>query len=67
MIDKSDIRCIYVLVGASKTRLWVFALASAQKNINLTILENLIVPYCTLDMQVYIVGEIKACLSSEIL
>lgn len=60
IVNKEYIR---FFIEASKKRLWAFAPATAQKNINLTTLENLIVPYCTLDEQEYIVGEIKARLS----
>lgn len=60
IVNKEYIR---YFIEASKKRLWAFAPATAQKNINLTTLENLIVPYCTLDEQVYIVTEIKARLS----
>ena len=60
IVNKEYIR---FFIEASKKRLWAFAPATAQKNINLTTLENLIVPYCTLDEQEYIIGEIKARLS----
>lgn len=60
IVNKEYIR---FFIEASKKRLWAFAPATAQKNINLTTLENLIVPYCALDEQVYIVTEIKARLS----
>ncbi len=60
IVDKEYIR---FFIEASKMRLGAFAPATAQKNINLTILEKLIVPYCALDEQIYIVGEIKARLS----
>ncbi|MCM1065784.1 MAG: restriction endonuclease subunit S [Eubacterium sp.] len=60
IVNKEYIR---FFIEASKKRLWAFAPATAQKNINLTTLENLIVPYCTPDEQEYIVGEIKARLS----
>jgi type I restriction enzyme S subunit len=54
---------IRFFIEASKKRLWAFAPATAQKNINLTTLENLIVPYCTIDEQKYIVQEIESRLS----
>lgn len=60
IVNKEYIR---YFIEASKKRLWAFAPATAQKNINLSMLENLIIPYCTLDEQVYIVREIKARLS----
>ncbi len=46
-------------IEASKARLWVFAPATAQKNINLTTLENLVVPYCSLREQEKIVENIE--------
>lgn len=50
-------------IEASKIRLWAYAPATAQKNINLNTLENLIVPYCNVDEQRFIVAEINARLS----
>lgn len=50
-------------IEASKIRLSAFAPATAQKNINLTTLENLIIPYCDIDEQKYIVTEIESRLS----
>lgn len=50
-------------IEASKIRLWAYAPATAQKNINLNTLENLIVPYCNIDEQRFIVAEINARLS----
>ncbi len=50
-------------IETSKIRLSAFAPATAQKNINLTTLENLIIPYCELDEQKYIVQEIESRLS----
>ena len=60
LINKEYIR---YFVEASKLRLWAFAPATAQKNINLTTLENLIIPYCTMDEQTFIVEEIESRLS----
>ncbi len=60
LVDEDYIR---FFVEASKLRLWAFAPATAQKNINLVTLENLIIPYCTLDEQHYIVQEIESRLS----
>ena len=60
LVDKDYIRFI---IEASKLRLWAFAPATAQKNINLATLENLIIPYCTLEEQHYIVQEIESRLS----
>jgi type I restriction enzyme S subunit len=55
---------IRFFIEASKKRLWAFAPATAQKNINLATLENLIVPYCTMDEQRYIVEQIQSRLSA---
>jgi type I restriction enzyme S subunit len=41
-------------------RLWAFAPATAQKNINLDTLENLIVPYCSVEEQKNCIAEIEA-------
>jgi type I restriction enzyme S subunit len=41
-------------------RLWAFAPATAQKNINLDTLENLIVPYCSVEEQKAVISEIEA-------
>jgi type I restriction enzyme S subunit len=58
-----NIEYIRYFVEASKKRLWAFAPATAQKNINLTTLENLMIPYCNLDEQQYIVSGIDSRLS----
>lgn len=47
----------------NKSRIERFAPATAQKNINLNTLENLIVPFCTLEEQKMIVQEIETRLS----
>lgn len=60
LVDKNYVR---FFIEASKLRLWAFAPATAQKNINLATLENLIIPYCTLEEQHYIVQEIESRLS----
>lgn len=60
IVDKEYIR---YFIESSKKRLWAFAPATAQKNINLTTLENLIIPYCNIDEQKYIVQEIESRLS----
>lgn len=60
LVNKEYIR---YFIESSKLRLWAYAPATAQKNINLTTLENLIVPYCSLDEQQYIVREIEGRLS----
>lgn len=60
LVNKDYVR---YFIEASKIRLWAFAPATAQKNINLTTLENLIIPYCDIDEQKYIVTEIESRLS----
>lgn len=47
----------------AKTEISAWAPATAQKNINLTILENLVIPFCTLLEQHQIVQEIESRLS----
>ncbi len=47
-------------IESQKIRLWAFAPATAQKNINLDTLENLIIPYCSLEEQREVVSEIEA-------
>ena len=47
-------------IESQKLRLWAFAPATAQKNINLDTLENLIVPYCSLEEQNNVISEIEA-------
>ena len=50
-------------VESQKIRLWAFAPATAQKNISLDTLENLIVPYCSIDEQRVVISEIESRLS----
>lgn len=50
-------------IESSKVRLWAFAPATAQKNINLKTLENLIIPICGIEEQKEIVNEIESRLS----
>lgn len=47
-------------IESQKLRLWAFAPATAQKNINLDTLENLIIPYCSLEEQKMVISEIEA-------
>lgn len=47
-------------IESQKLRLWAFAPATAQKNINLDTLENLIVPYCSVEEQQLVIDEIEA-------
>ena len=50
-------------IESQKLRLWAFAPATAQKNINLDTLENLIVPYCSMAEQKALVMEIESRLT----
>lgn len=47
-------------IQSAKQKIQAYAPATAQKNINLTILENLIIPYCHLEEQRQIVQEIES-------
>ena len=47
-------------IESQKIRLWAYAPATAQKNINLDTLENLIIPYCSYEEQKEVVSEIEA-------
>ncbi len=47
----------------AKNRISAYAPATAQKNINLTILENLVVPFCSRNEQKQVVQEIESRLS----
>lgn len=51
-------------IESQKLRLWAFAPATAQKNINLDTLENLIVPYCPVEEQKDVISEIEARMST---
>lgn len=51
---------IKYFIESQKLRLWAFAPATAQKNINLDTLENLIVPYCSVEEQQLVIAEIEA-------
>ncbi len=50
-------------IQSIKSKIQAFAPATAQKNINLTTLENLIIPFCSLQEQTQIVQEIESRLS----
>ncbi len=54
---------IKYFIESQKIRLWAFAPATAQKNINLTTLENLIIPYCSINEQAEVVNEIESRLT----
>ena len=47
-------------IESQKLKLWAFAPATAQKNINLDTLENLIIPYCSIQEQKEVISEIEA-------
>ena len=51
---------IKYFIESQKLRLWAFAPATAQKNINLDTLENLIVPYCSVEEQQLVIAKIEA-------
>lgn len=55
---------IRYFIESQKAELSAFAPATAQKNINLTTLENLVIPYCSLKEQKRIVDEIESRLSA---
>ncbi len=46
-------------IESQKLRLWAFAPATAQKNINLDTLENLVLPYCSIAEQQIIIDDIE--------
>lgn len=54
---------IFYFLKANQKMIETFAPATAQKNINLKTLENLIIPYCDLSEQIDIVDEIESRLS----
>jgi type I restriction enzyme S subunit len=54
---------IRYFIESQKQQLWAYAPATAQKNINLDTLENLVVPYCAIQEQQAVLTEIEARLS----
>ena len=54
---------IKYFIESQKLKLSAFAPATAQKNINLKTLENLIIPYCSVEEQKTIINEIESRLS----
>lgn len=54
---------IKYFIESQKLRLWAFAPATAQKNINLDTLEKLIIPYCDIVEQNLVVEEIEERMS----
>jgi len=63
--DTNVVEAKYVdyFIQSAKIKLWAFAPATAQKNINLETLENLIIPYCSKSEQQAIVSAIESRLS----
>ena len=51
---------IKYFIESQKLRLWAFAPATAQKNINLDTFEKLIVPFCSIEEQNRVVDEIES-------
>lgn len=58
-----DIKYIDYFFQSAKRRITAYAPATAQKNINLTTLENLLIPYCSKNEQGQVVKEIESRLS----
>lgn len=60
--DESLVNPCYVqfFLESAKSRIAAFAPATAQKNINLSTLENLVVPYCSLAEQAVLEAEIES-------
>ncbi|MCH2231660.1 MAG: restriction endonuclease subunit S [Crocinitomicaceae bacterium] len=58
-----DIKYIDYFFRSAKARISAYAPATAQKNINLTTLENLVVPFCSKKEQIQVVQEIESRLS----
>lgn len=54
---------IRYFIESQKIRLWAYAPATAQKNINLDTLENLIVPYCSINEQRVVISEVESRMS----
>jgi type I restriction enzyme S subunit len=54
---------IELFIKAVRARIEAYAPATAQKNINLTTLENLIVPMCSIEEQKFIIDEIEVVFS----
>ena len=54
---------VELFIKSVRTRIEAYAPATAQKNINLTTLENLIVPLCSLQEQQVLVGKLEAVFS----
>ena len=55
---------VELFIKSVRTRIEAYAPATAQKNINLTTLENLVVPLCSLQEQQVLVAQLKAVLAA---
>lgn len=55
---------IRYFILSERLKLWAFAPATAQKNINLSTLENLIIPYCDMEEQKNIINIIETKFST---
>ena len=58
-----DERFIEYFFQSAKSKISAFAPATAQKNINLNTLENLVIPFCSIQEQTEIIQEIESRLS----
>lgn len=54
---------VELFIRSVRTRIEAYAPATAQKNINLTTLENLVIPICSLDEQKQMVAQLEAIFS----
>ena len=54
---------VELFIKAVRVRIEAYAPATAQKNINLTTLENLVVPLCSMEEQKFMINEVQAILS----
>jgi Restriction endonuclease S subunits len=54
---------VELFIKAVRVNIEAYAPATAQKNINLVTLENLVVPYCSIDEQKKIINEVEAIFS----
>ena len=55
---------VELFIKAVRVRIEAYAPATAQKNINLTTLENLVIPLCSIDEQQRLVSDVEAILST---
>jgi len=54
-----SLKYVYYFINSVQQDIETFAPATAQKNINLKILENLVIPYCSIEEQYEIVNQIE--------